>query len=118
MSFKAQFLHGEPVMVDHTPVAAVAAGDVLKVGSSLRIAHSDIAAGALGAVSIGGGVYNLTMATGTNTSAFAAGDTVNYDTTNGWAQSGTNANTIKFGQAVLAAGTAGGQVTALHIPQA
>lgn len=116
MSFKATFLHGEPVMVDHTPSGAVGAGDVVKVGSALRVAHTDIAAAALGALAIGGGVYALTMGTGTNSGALAAGDTVYYDTTLGWATSGTSANTIKFGQAVAAAGTSAGVVNALHIP--
>lgn len=54
------FYNGDPVMVDHTPGSAVAAGDVVIVDRSPRIAHSPIAANALGAVACHGGVYRNT----------------------------------------------------------
>lgn len=53
------FVHGSPLMVDHTPSAAVAAGDVVVTGDVVRIAHSPIAANDLGALAAGGGVYRV-----------------------------------------------------------
>lgn len=61
---KATFAHGRPLMVDHTATAAIAAGDVLKIGASIRIAHSDIPNGERGALAAGGGVYDIEKATG------------------------------------------------------
>ena len=43
--------------VDHTPGAAVAAGDAIVVNSFVFIAHSDMKAGELGSVSASGGVW-------------------------------------------------------------
>ncbi len=62
MSAEARFKHGTPRMVDHTPSGAIAAGEVLKIGELLCIAHNAIAASAKGAVAIGGGVYICTGA--------------------------------------------------------
>lgn len=61
-------------MVDYTPSgAAVGAGDIVVLGAGVRIAHSDIADGVKGALSIGGGNYyfpklagsGVTLAVGT-----------------------------------------------------
>jgi predicted RecA/RadA family phage recombinase len=57
---QAQFLHGNAVMVDHTPGSAVTAGDVVVVGRTPLIAHRDIAANAQGALASGGGIYTVT----------------------------------------------------------
>ena len=77
----ATFRHGDPVMVDHTPSGAdVAAGDVLVIGDSVRIAHRDIVDGQLGALAIGGGVYDIAKATGVGT-AVTAGTTLYWDDT-------------------------------------
>ncbi|AMV18255.1 DUF2190 family protein [Planctomyces sp. SH-PL14] len=54
---QAFFHQGTPLMVDHTPGGAVAAGDVVVTADSVRIAHLPIAAGDLGALAAGGGVY-------------------------------------------------------------
>lgn len=57
---QAQFHSGDPVMVNHTPASAITAGDVVIVGETCRIAHTDIAADELGALAAGGGVYEVT----------------------------------------------------------
>ena len=51
------FRHGSPLACDYTPGAAVTGGDVIIVGDQPVIARNDIAANALGAVDVGGGVY-------------------------------------------------------------
>jgi hypothetical protein len=67
---QATFRHGEPLMIDHTPVAgAVSVGDVVvlgTVGSNTGgtgalacVAHSPIANNTLGALACGGGVYDV-----------------------------------------------------------
>lgn len=56
----ATFYHGSPLMVDHTPGSAVAAGDVIVVGEVPFVAHVAIAANVKGAVAAGGGVYSGT----------------------------------------------------------
>lgn len=76
MPFEAQFLHGDPLMVDHTPSGAVAAGEVVVVGNTPRVAHLDIAANTLGALAAGGGVYQMLCASGANV---AAGKLVYWD---------------------------------------
>ncbi len=113
---EAVYRRGEYVTADNTPSGAVAAGEIVTVGSALRIAHLPIAANALGTLAAGGGVYTVTMATGTNTAAIADGDAVYWDKTLNWARSGTNANTTYLGQALEAAGTSAGSLEVLHQP--
>lgn len=60
MAFQATFRHGTPLMVDHTPTSAIAAGDVVVVADVPMIAHHDIAANELGALAANGGVYEVT----------------------------------------------------------
>jgi predicted RecA/RadA family phage recombinase len=55
--FELMFLHGDPVMVDWTPGAAVAAGEVVVVGNTPMVAHAAIPASTLGALASHGGVY-------------------------------------------------------------
>lgn len=64
----AQFKH-EGFAIDHTPVAALTSGDVVKIGSIIGIATRDIAAGELGSVTIEG-VVEMPKASAT---VFAAG---------------------------------------------
>lgn len=59
---QAQFYQGTPLMLDYTPSGAVNAGDVVVIGGRPYVAHTDIAANQLGAVSAGGGVYVCTAA--------------------------------------------------------
>lgn len=62
----ASLYHGSPLMVDHTPVSAVSAGDVVAIGDELRICHTDIPANRKGALAAPGGdaVYLVDKATG------------------------------------------------------
>jgi predicted RecA/RadA family phage recombinase len=56
------YRHGEPVMVDYTPGANVASGDVVVLGNTAGltcgVVHVDIANGVQGAIAAGGGVYD------------------------------------------------------------
>jgi hypothetical protein len=66
----ATFRHGEPIMIDYTPAAGdVAAGAVVVVGTVgantggtgalACVAHRPIANNVLGALAVGGGVYDI-----------------------------------------------------------
>ena len=57
---QADLRHGNPLMCDYTPGSAVTAGDVVVVDEVPCVAHSDIAASDLGALAVGGGVYQVT----------------------------------------------------------
>ena len=70
------FRYGDPLMTDYTPGGAIAAGEVVVLATAVGIAHLDIAASELGAISAGGGVYD-TIADG----ALAAGAKVYWDDT-------------------------------------
>jgi predicted RecA/RadA family phage recombinase len=61
------FVHGDPLMVDYTPGADVAAGDVVITAATPRIAHHDIPSGTKGALAQGGGVYLCPKASGVGT---------------------------------------------------
>lgn len=53
------FAHGDPVMADYTPSAVNDNGDVLVLGAGVTcgVSHQELAIGILGAVAVGGGVY-------------------------------------------------------------
>ncbi len=70
----ATFRHGRPLMCDYTPGSAVTAGDVVVVDDIPCVAHVDIAASALGALAVVGGVYEMTAA-----AAIVAGSKVYWD---------------------------------------
>jgi predicted RecA/RadA family phage recombinase len=109
MPFEAQFLHGEPLMVDHTPGSAVSAGEVVVVGDRPLIAHLDIAANALGALAAGGGVYKVTAG-----EAIAVGKKVWWDTAaNKVVESGAHKH---FGVSVTAAAADGDAINVQHAP--
>jgi len=57
---QADFSHGQPLMVDYTPGAAVVAGQVVVLAEIPFVAHSPIDASRLGALAAGGGVYEGT----------------------------------------------------------
>lgn len=95
----AQFVHGDPLMVDHTPSAAVAAGDVLLIGVSTRIAHLDIAANEPGSLAAGFGVYDINKTAGV---AIGDGVLVYWDNTNKVVNVTASGNTL-IGRAVGAA---------------
>jgi predicted RecA/RadA family phage recombinase len=71
--------------LDYTPVSAVAAGEVVVLGSLVTIADSAIAAGKLGAVSTNG-VWNFACLTG---STGAQGSAIKYWATSGIASAST-----------------------------
>ena len=111
----AVFRHGDPTMADYTPAAGnIAAGQVVLLGNltglGCGIAHVDIENTKLGALAIGGGVYDVTMLT--NLAPWA---TVYWDDTNNKVVS-TSTNNATFG--VLLTGNTGANtlVRALHAP--
>ena len=73
---QAKFRHGNPLMVDYTPSGAVAAGDVVVIGSVPFVAHNAIAADKLGALAARGGVYR-----GVGTNGVTEGEEVFWDDT-------------------------------------
>jgi len=74
---QAQMVHSN-CRIDHTPEAAVTAGDVIIIGGDVAaIAHRDIAAGELGSLSVEG-TYDFVKPTGVT---FSAGDNVFWDPT-------------------------------------
>lgn len=110
---EARFRHGNPLMVDHTPSSAVAAGQVVVVGNLPLVAHAAIAANALGALAAGGGVYRMTAA-----GAAAAGVQVYWDDTNNKVT--TTASTHKvFGYIApgSSANADGDPVDVIHTPK-
>lgn len=108
---EAIYRHGTPLMVDHTPSGAVSAGDVVVVGSEPRIAHSDIAAGELGALSAGGGVYDVAK----DDSVIVNGARLFWDDAEGNVTTDPSGNQI-FGRAAAAAATGVARVLAIHDP--
>lgn len=111
---EAKFLHGQPVMVDHTPAVAVAAGQVVLSGNLTLVAHLDIAAGRKGALAMGGGVYELTA-----DGDLAPGDKVYWnDTTNKITKTAAAGANKHFGYVLPDSDPAadGDQVLVLHRP--
>lgn len=111
MAFQARLHHGTPRMVDYTPSSAVAAGDVVVIGSVPHIAHLDIPANRKGALAAQGGVYQVTAA-----ATIAVGKKVYWDDTANRVTETTGTNT-SFGWTESAAGTSGSSVYVLHMPQ-
>ena len=102
----ATYLHGGTLMIDHTPSAAVTAGDVVVVGVEPRIAHSDIEAEQLGALATPSGtaVYEVPKATGAS-EGFSDGDAVYWDATNSVASNDDDTgNRKRLGTAIADAG--------------
>ena len=91
----------EGASIDYTPVADVAAGDVVVQGDLVGIAKLDIPANTLGALAVEG-VFDVPKATGAST-AIAAGKTVYWDVADVQAKedSETGANEL-MGKTVLA----------------
>lgn len=92
--------------IDHTPGSAVAAGDVVVIGSIVAVAPRPIAANELGSVAVKG-VFNVAK----DGSNISAGDGVNY-----YAASGvmtTAATGVAAGYAVAAAGVSATTVDVL-----
>lgn len=72
-------------ILDYTPALAVAAGDVVVIGSLVAVAPRAIAAGALGALAVDG-VWEMPCATG---ATGAQGSAINWYATSGVAHAST-----------------------------
>ena len=119
---QATFRHGDQVMVDHTPSGGnVAAGDVVVVGSVTAntagtgaiamVAHRDITNSTLGALAVGGGVYDVT-----NLNNSANGAKVYWDDSNNKVTS-VSTNNAQFGFIVAdGGGGANSTAKAFHQP--
>jgi len=103
-------------MVDHTPAAGdVTAGDYVQLGNltgiTCGVAHKDISNTILGAIAVGGGVYDVKVA---NTGV-AVGDKLHYDSSL-VALSDVSTNNSQFGFAVEATAAVNTVVKVLHVP--
>lgn len=101
MPMQAILRYGNPVFVPYTPGSAVAAGDVIVSGTHVFIAHQNIAANELGAVAVGGGVYEMIALTG---DVITMGDLLYWDDANNNAEAGATGNTA-IGPACESKGT-------------
>lgn len=87
-------------VIDHTPSATLAAGDVVVIGKRIGIAETDIAANDAGSVAVEG-VFSVAKASG----AIQQGALVYWDTTNDNATTTATGNTLA-GYAFAAAASA------------
>jgi predicted RecA/RadA family phage recombinase len=112
---EAVLVHGTELKIDHTPSAAVAAGEVLTYGEHVVIASRPIAADTLGAVAApsGNAVYDFTKVAA-DTLAFAVGALVYWNATDN--KVSATVTDKGAGICVKAAGTADTTVRVLHIP--
>lgn len=107
---QAQFKQGNPIMADHTPGTAVAAGAVVVVGATPRVAHRDIAANEKGALAVFGGIYEMVGA-----GVYADGTKVYWDNVAGKVT--TTAGSLKvFGELVSACSADGATCRVFHNP--
>lgn len=88
-------------VVDYTPASAVAAGDVVVIGSLVGVAPRAIAANALGSLAIEG-VWEMPCATG---ATGAQGSAINWYATSGVAHASTGTAAGKLAKARVAADT-------------
>lgn len=82
-------------LLDHTPAAAVAAGEVVVIGSLVAVAPRPIAANALGALAIDG-VWSMPCASG---ATGAQGSAINWYATSGVAHASTGVAAGKLAKA-------------------
>lgn len=107
---QADFKHGSPIMVDHTPGSAVAMGDVVVVSATPRVAHVAIPANTLGALAVFGGIYEMVGA-----GAYANGVKVYWDNAAGKVT--TSAGSLKvFGELVSPCSGDGATCNVFHNP--
>jgi predicted RecA/RadA family phage recombinase len=85
-------------VLDYTPSSAVAAGDVVVIGSLVGVAPRAIAANAVGALSVEG-VYSMPCATG---ATGAQGSAINWYAVSGVAHASTGVAAGKLAKARLA----------------
>ena len=82
-------------LLDYTPASAVAAGDVVVIGSLVGVAPRPIAANTVGALSVEG-VYTMPCATG---ATGAQGSAINWYATSGVAHASTGVAAGKLAKA-------------------
>ena len=97
---QAVFVH-EGETIDHTPVADLAAGEVVVQGELVAVARTPVAAGKLGALAVGG-VHDFTKAAGP---AFTVGQLLYWDDAANVATATIATNKL-IGKAVRAAAAA------------
>lgn len=107
---QATFVSGDPLMVDYTPGADIAAGDVVVTNDTPRVAHLNIASGALGSLATFGGVYAVTA-----DGAISANKKVYWDDTNNKVTL-TSTSNKGFGETLEAASGDGVVIKVLHRP--
>ena len=108
---QADFVLGNPTMVDHTPSGAdVAAGQVIVNDTTPMVAHNKIVDGRLGSLSIGGGVYKVTAA-----GSYVVGDLVYWDDSADKVTTSASGNMI-FGKMAEASTGDGDTALAYHMP--
>ena len=88
-------------LLDYTPSSAVAAGDVVVIGSLVGVAPRAIAANAVGALAVEG-VFEIPCATG---ATGAQGSAISYYATSGVAHASTGTTAGKLAKARLVADT-------------
>jgi len=99
-TYEAQYSHGVQVMVDYTPGAAVAAGEVVVNNDLVGVALQAIAKNALGAICVSG-IFTVAKK---STDTFQVGTKVYWDDSNNYATT-TSTNNTYLGKAVEAAGS-------------
>ena len=75
----AELHHGDPLMIDYTPLTAVKGGEMIAYSATVTVvAHNDIAGLEMGAVAFPGGnaVYRVKLGTG---ESYNMGDAVTVD---------------------------------------
>lgn len=82
-------------LLDYTPAAAVAVGDVVVIGAMVAVAPRPIAAGALGALAVDG-VFEMPCATG---ATGAQGSAINWYAISGVAHASTGVAAGKLAKA-------------------
>ena len=102
MPNNVKFIH-DGDSIDYTPATAVTAGDVIVQGELIGVAKRDIAANALGALTVRG-VYDFPKATGAST-AIAAGVNVYWNAGTGLDTTTASGNKL-LGKTVRAAADA------------
>jgi hypothetical protein len=112
---EATFRHGDPIHMDYTPTGGnISAGQVVLLGNltglTNGIAHLDITNNALGALAVGGGIYDVTMLE--NIAAYAK---VYWDNTNNKVTN-TSTNMSPFGFLLEGATGVNTVVECLHHP--
>jgi predicted RecA/RadA family phage recombinase len=88
-------------LLDYTPASAVAAGDVVVIGSLVGVAPRAIAANAVGALAVEG-VFEIPCATG---ATGAQGSAISYYATSGVAHASTGTAAGKLAKARLVGDT-------------